>query len=144
MCGVLTIPLAVLLHFDALAVIHLGLIGDVVTTLTFGAFKCDVHPFIRRHSAQLLVNLCGSPCYMKLPHEPRAVICRCIRRTVHCGLPAETAQVSTIRTRPQSPRVWSRMAEHPIEKLLRGTSWRWMILISKLDQRKRNTKRLHH
>jgi hypothetical protein len=39
--GVLALPTAVLLEFDALAVVGLVLLGDVVTALAFGALKGD-------------------------------------------------------------------------------------------------------
>ncbi len=44
--GVLAIPLAVFLHFDALAVVRLVLGGDVVPTLALLAFECDGNAFI--------------------------------------------------------------------------------------------------
>src|SRR5262245_39334521 len=43
---VLALPPAVLLHLDALAVIHLVLGGDVVAALARGALEGDVHPLL--------------------------------------------------------------------------------------------------
>ena len=44
--GVLAVKRAVLLHFEALAVVDLGLHRDVVPSLALGALEGDLHPLV--------------------------------------------------------------------------------------------------
>ena len=52
--GVLAIEPAVLVQFDAFAVIHLGLLGDVVTTLALGALERHFDALVGGHLVLLL------------------------------------------------------------------------------------------
>jgi hypothetical protein len=50
------VPLAVLLHLEALAVVHLGLVGDVVAPLALGALEGHVDPLVGSHLDLLAVT----------------------------------------------------------------------------------------
>ena len=50
---VLAVPAAVLLELDALAVVHLGLVGDVVATLALGALEGHSDPLVGGHRLPL-------------------------------------------------------------------------------------------
>ncbi len=54
MHGVLAIEPAVLVQLDAFAVIHLGLFGDVVTTLALGALERHFDALVGGHLVLLL------------------------------------------------------------------------------------------
>ncbi len=53
--GVLAVPAAVLLELDALAVVHLRLVGDVVPALALGALEGHGDPLVGGHGSHFLL-----------------------------------------------------------------------------------------